>query len=35
MDLKARKLARFSRVSGEGALASGALTGDDGRGLFS
>jgi superfamily II DNA or RNA helicase len=35
MELKARKQALFSRVVGDGALASGALTADDVRGLFS
>ncbi|MGY1615936.1 SNF2-related protein [Geodermatophilus sp. SYSU D00691] len=34
MELKARKEALFSRVVGDGALASGALTADDVRGLF-
>ncbi|MGY1602036.1 DEAD/DEAH box helicase [Geodermatophilus sp. SYSU D00815] len=34
MELKARKQALFSRVVGDGALASGALTADDVRGLF-
>jgi hypothetical protein len=35
MELKARKQALFSRVVDDGALASGALTADDVRGLFS
>ncbi|GAB3352789.1 DEAD/DEAH box helicase [Modestobacter lapidis] len=35
MELKARKQALFSRVVDGGALASGALTADDVRGLFS
>jgi len=35
MELKARKQALFSQVVGDGALASGALTADDVRGLFS
>jgi SNF2 family DNA or RNA helicase len=34
MELKARKQALFSRVVDDGALASGALTADDVRGLF-
>ncbi|WP_369130509.1 DEAD/DEAH box helicase [Modestobacter roseus] len=34
MELKARKSALFSRVVDDGALASGALTADDVRGLF-
>ncbi|MBJ7452721.1 MAG: SWIM zinc finger family protein [Blastococcus sp.] len=35
MELKARKSALFSRVVGDGALSSGALTADDVRGLLS
>src|SRR4051794_2268498 len=35
MELKARKSALFTRVVDDGALASGALTADDIRGLFS
>ncbi|MCW2696695.1 MAG: putative helicase, family, partial [Modestobacter sp.] len=35
MELKARKQSLFSRVVDDGALASGALTADDVRGLFS
>jgi SNF2 family DNA or RNA helicase len=35
MELKARKQALFSRVVDDGALASGALTAEDVRGLFS
>src|SRR4051794_2101583 len=35
MELKERKQALFSRVVDDGALASGALTADDVRGLFS
>ncbi|MFQ1004116.1 SNF2-related protein [Modestobacter sp. SSW1-42] len=35
MELKARKQELFSRVVDDGALASGALTADDVRGLFS
>ena len=35
MELKARKQALFSQVVDDGALASGALTADDVRGLFS